>query len=140
MWRPIRRSMESAKGKAITAITAAHNKTPDSLLRSSWARLPKENRYTGGDVHFGRAYTRRSGPKNLDSPVSVISARMGDGIAREDGDDDGKKAEKESRRGVQGTGGTGGDSRRRWPRSPSSSRCIAPDKRVGPLLPLLISL
>ena len=35
---------------------------------------------------------------------------MGDGIAREDGDDDGKKTEKESRGGVQRKGGTGGDS------------------------------
>jgi hypothetical protein len=54
----------------------------------------------------------RSGPKDLDSPVSVISARKGDGIAHKDGDDDGKKAEKESRRGVQGTGGASGDSGR----------------------------
>ena len=29
---------------------------------------------------------QRSGPKNLDSPVSVISARMGDGIARMSGE------------------------------------------------------
>lgn len=41
---------------------------------------------------------------NVDSPISVISARMGDGIARMDGEDDGKKAEKESRWGIQGAG------------------------------------
>ena len=50
----------------------------------------------------------RAGPTNLDSSISVISARMGDGIARMDGEDDGKKAEKESCRGVQGAGRTGG--------------------------------
>ena len=47
----------------------------------------------------------RSGPTNSDSPISVISARRGDGIARKDGEEDCKKAEKESRGGVQGKGG-----------------------------------
>ena len=50
-----------------------------------------------------------SGPGNSDSPISVISARMGDGIARMDGEQDVEKTEKESRSGVQGQGGIGGD-------------------------------
>jgi hypothetical protein len=42
---------------------------------------------------------------------------MGDGIARLDGDQNGKKAEKESWSAVQGTGSVGGDSARAdlWP-------------------------
>jgi len=48
---------------------------------------------------------QRSGPRNLGSPVSVISARRGGGIARMGGEDNGKKAEKESWSGVQGGGG-----------------------------------
>jgi len=39
----------------------------------------------------------RSGPTNSDSAISVIFARMGDGIARKYGKEDGKKARKESR-------------------------------------------
>ena len=66
--------------------------------------------FRGHSADSGMPITKRSGPKNLDSPVSVISARMGDGIARMSGDNDGKKTEKESRGRVQGKGGTGGDS------------------------------
>jgi hypothetical protein len=35
----------------------------------------------------------RNGPRNLDSRISVISARLGDGIARTNGARDGKEAE-----------------------------------------------
>lgn len=68
----------------------------------------------------------RSGPTNSDSPISVISARWGDGIARSNGEEDGKKAKKKSFRGVQGTGGIGGDSGRQdaFRGSPSTLRSI----------------
>jgi len=59
-----------------------------------------------------RPTEQRSGPTNSDSPISVISARGGDGIARSNGEEDGKKAEKESFGGIQGKGGVGGDSGR----------------------------
>lgn len=64
---------------------------------------------TPDTIATGDTGTERSGPTNSDSPISVISTRMGDGIARKDGEEDGKKAEKESRGGVQGKGGVSGD-------------------------------
>jgi hypothetical protein len=56
--------------------------------------------------------TKRSGSRNSDNPIRVISARKGDAIARMDGEEDGKKAEKESFGGIQGKSGVGGDSGR----------------------------
>jgi hypothetical protein len=47
---------------------------------------------------------KRSG----DSPIRVTSARKGDGVTRMDGEEDGKKAEKESFRGIRGKSGVGG--------------------------------
>src|SRR4029077_12922776 len=64
------------------------------------------------ELSVSRFTAVRAGPTNSDSPISVISARMGDGIARMDGEDDGKKAETESRWGVQGAGRAGSVARR----------------------------
>jgi len=61
----------------------------------------------------------RGGPKNLDSLLSVISARGGDGIARLQGDENGKAVEKEPRCGVQA-------SRSEWTRRPMPMRTFPP--------------
>src|SRR5713101_2470497 len=50
----------------------------------------------------------RRGPTNLDSRISVISARRGDGIARWDGEEDDQEIQTQSRGGIQGQGRFGG--------------------------------
>jgi transposase-like protein len=48
----------------------------------------------------GKRHDVRSGPINLDSRISVISARRGDGIARWNGARDGQEAETKSWGGI----------------------------------------
>ena len=78
-------------------------------------------------------------PENLDRPISVVAARGGDGIARLQGEEDGKKTEKKSRGRVQGKDSASGDqgrqdalrARRAVRRAPASDKQLL--ERAGEL-------
>src|SRR5712691_5284340 len=69
----------------------------------------------------------RSGPRNLDSRISVISARRGDGIARWDGEEDDQEIQTQSRGGIQGQGRFGGGTGRQDALGASRAVRGAPD-------------
>lgn len=65
------------------------------------------------DDHARIGFTdMRGGPRNLDSPISVVSARWTTDSSNMTETRNGKEVEKKSRSGVQGARGAGGDPRR----------------------------